>query len=147
MIRTRDVRSKHDLDDDFGWTGILSAVRRAVNSLVHTTTRATPTQLVFGRDALLNISFVADWQYIKERKQHLILQNNKRENRARKDHTYQVGDQVMIQQDPNRKLKGARFKGPYTVTQVYDNGTVQLTQAGNGGAVSQRWNIRQLRPV
>ena len=147
MIRTRDVRSKHDLDDDFGWTGILSAVRRAVNSLVHTTTRATPTQLVFGRDALLNISFVADWQYIKERKQHLILQNNKRENRARKDHTYQVGDQVMIQQDPNRKLEGARFKGPYTVTQVYDNGTVQLTQAGNGGAVSQRWNIRQLRPV
>ena len=147
MIRTRDVRSKHDLDEDFGWTGILSAVRRAINSLVHTTTRATPTQLVFGRDALLNISFVADWHYIKERKQNRILQNNKRENKYRKDHTYQVGDQVMIQQDPHRKLEGARFNGPYTVSQVYDNGTVQLTQAANGGAVSQRWNIRQLRPV
>ena len=147
MLRTRDVQGKHDLDEDFGWTGILSAVRRAINSLVHTTTRATPTQLVFGRDALLNVSFVADWQYIRERKQNLILQNNKRENKTRTDHTYQVGDQVMIRQDPHRKLEGARFTGPYTVTQVYDNGTVQLTQAGNGGAVSQRWNIRQLRPL
>ena len=90
---------------------------------------------------------MADWHYIKERKQNRILQNNKRENKYRKDHTYQVGDQVMIQQDPHRKLEGARFNGPYTVSQVYDNGTVQLTQAANGGAVSQRWNIRQLRPV
>ena len=82
MLRTQDLQSKDDLDDHFGWLGILSAVRHAINSLVHTTTRATPTQLVFGRDALLNISFVADWQYIKERKQNLILQNNQRENKC-----------------------------------------------------------------
>ena len=127
--------------------GVLSAVRRAVNSLVHTTTRATSTQLVFGRDALLNISFVADWEHIKERKQNLILQNNKRENQHRRDHTHRVGDQVMIQEDPSRKLEGARFTGPYTVSQVCDNGTVQLAKATANGAVSQRWNIRQLRPV
>ena len=112
MICTRDIRGKADLDDYFGWSGVLSAVRRAVNSLVHTTTRATPTQLVFGRDALLNISFEADWQYIKERKQNVIRQNDKRENQNRRDHTYQVGDQVMIQSDPNRKLEGARFIVP-----------------------------------
>jgi transposase InsO family protein len=66
MIRVQNIRDKHDLDKDFGWTGVLSAIRQAVRSLVHTTTRATPTQLVFGRDALLNVSFQADWNYIKE---------------------------------------------------------------------------------
>ena len=146
MMRTRDIRGKNNLDADFKWQGVLSAVRQAVRSIVHTTTRATPTQLVFGRDALLNISFEADWQYIKERKQHRILQNNKRENAKRRDHTYSPGDEVMVRSDPSRKLEGVRFNGPYTVTQVYDNGTVQLSKATNSGAVLQTWNIRNVKP-
>ena len=64
MIRTQDIRSKHDLDPAFGFQGILAAVRDAVRCVVHTATQATPTQLAFGRDALLNISFEADWQCI-----------------------------------------------------------------------------------
>jgi hypothetical protein len=44
--------------------------------MVHTTLRAKPTQVVLGRDAILNVSFEADWQYIKEHKQRLIVQNN-----------------------------------------------------------------------
>ena len=72
MIRTRAISGKADLDEG-GWTGVLSAIWHAVCSLVHTTTRVTPTQLVFGRDAILNVLFKADWQYIKERKQKLIL--------------------------------------------------------------------------
>jgi hypothetical protein len=66
MIQTHEIRDKSDLNPDFLWQGVLSAVRGTVCSLVHTTTRAKPTQLVFGRDVLLNISFKADWQYIKE---------------------------------------------------------------------------------
>ena len=147
MVRVHQIRTKADLDANFGWTGILSAVRRAVISTVHTTLRATPTQLVFGRDAILNVSFQADWNYIKERKQRLILQNNKRENATRKDHVYTVGDHVMISQDTNRKHGSDPYKGPYTVTQINDNGTVQLTKAAtNGGAVSQTWNIRNIYP-
>ena len=45
MIRTRDIRSKHDLDPAFGFQGVLAAVRDAVRCVVHTTTQATPTQL------------------------------------------------------------------------------------------------------
>ena len=146
MIRTRDIRGKDDIDPDFPWQGTLSAVRQAVRSLVHTTTRATPTQLVFGRDALLNVSFEADWQYIKERKQHRILQNNKRENATRLPHTYNPGDKVMVKENPHRKLEGERWSGPLTVTQVNDNGTVQLSKATNGGAVLQTWNIRNVKP-
>ena len=91
MLRMRDIQRKDDLDKDFKWKGVLSAVRQAVRCIVHTTTRATPTQLVFGRDALLNVSFEADWQYIKERKQHRILQNNKKENAKQRNHTYHPG--------------------------------------------------------
>ena len=70
MIRSLDIKDSRDLEP-YGWTGVLAAVRQAMRSTVHTTLRATPTQLVFGRDVLLNVSFEADWQYIKERKQKL----------------------------------------------------------------------------
>ena len=146
MLNTRAIEGKQSLDKDYVWAGVLSAIRQAVRCLVHTTNRATPTQLVFGRDALLNISFEADWQYIKERKQHRIVQNNKRENARRLDHTYRQGDQVMIKDDPHRKHDGARWKGPYTVNQVYDNGTVQLAKATRSGGLYETWNIRQLKP-
>ena len=89
---------------------------------------------------------MADWQYIKERKQHRILQNNKRKNATRKDYDYKVGNLVMVKADPNRKLKGERFMGPFTVTKLFDNGTAQLTKATTSGAVSQVWNIRLLKP-
>jgi hypothetical protein len=145
MMQTCDIRDKSDLDPHFIWQGVLNAIRGAVRSLVHMTTHATPTQLVFGRDAMLNISFDADWQYIKERKQHRILQNNKRENATRHPHTYKPNNKVMVRLDPHRKLSGARFKGPYTVTQIYDNGTVQLSKATKkGGAVLQTSNIRNI---
>ena len=104
---------------------------------------------MFNRDALLNISFEADWQYIKDLKQHHILQNNKAENAKRRDHTYSPGDEVMIKDDPSRKLEGNRFIGPFTVNQVFDNGTVQLAKAdkNRSNAVYSPWNIRQLKPV
>ena len=38
--------------------------------------RATPTQLVFGRDALLNVSVQADWEIIRQRKQRMINLND-----------------------------------------------------------------------
>jgi len=60
MIRTRQTRDKCDLDPEFGWSGVLAACRKAMNSTVHTTSRPTPSQSVFGRDALLNVSFEAN---------------------------------------------------------------------------------------
>ena len=146
MIRSMGLRDARDLGD-YGWQGVLAAVRHAIRCSVHTTTRATPTQLVFNRDAILNISFEADWQYIKDRKQKLIVQNNRRENTKRISHQYNVGDEVMINNDPSRKHGSAQFKGPYRVTRVYDNGTVKLTRAAQaGGAVHETWNIRKIQP-
>ena len=131
-----------------GFDGCLAAVRRAVNSTVHTTLRAAPTQLVFGRDALVNLTFQADWELIKERKQKLILKNNARKNATRRHYTYTVGQEVHVKQNPNRKHgEGTdQYIGPYTVSQVNDNGTVQLSRATTRGAVYQTWNIRNIDP-
>ena len=134
LIRTLNIKGKTDLDKlDFGWAGVMSATREAVRSTVHTTQRATPTQLVFGHDAILNVAFEADWQYIKEHKLHHIVQNNKKENATRIPHQYTVRDRVMVKQDPSRKHGSDRYSGPLTVCRINDNGTLKLSKTAKGG--------------
>ena len=146
LIRSQLIKGKQDLPNE-SWGGIFSAVGFAMCATVHTTTQATPAQLVFQRDAIQNVRFEADWQYIKERKQKLIRQNNNRENATCKEHTYSAGDKVVVEQDPNRKHGTDRYRGPYAITKVNDNGTVRLRQrTQRGGAVFQTWNIRKVFP-
>ena len=57
-------------------------------------------QLVFGRDAILNIQHTADWNRIKKRKQKLIKQNNIQENAKHIKYTYNIGDRILIATDP-----------------------------------------------
>ena len=88
------------LDDKNPWDGVLSATMFALRATVHTTTtRFTPTQLVFGRDAILNTRHEADWKIIKDRKQRLINRGNEWENKNRKDHTYRVGDKILLKNE------------------------------------------------
>ena len=55
-----------DLEEDDPWSGILSATAFAIRETVSTTTEKSPMQLVFGRDAILNIQHTADWNRIKK---------------------------------------------------------------------------------
>ncbi len=64
MIRSQQIRDSDDLPPDDQWSGILAAVGFSMRATVHTTTLATPAQLVFNRDAMHNVSFVAELQYI-----------------------------------------------------------------------------------
>ena len=147
MVNAAQIRDVEDLDDRLKWSGILAAVGFAMRATVHTTTTATPTQLVFNRDAIHNVGFQADWKYIKERKQRLIVQNNNKENAKRIPHEYQVGDRVMMLQHKPRKFGKDQCTGPFAITQVHDNGTARLQQTTTrGGVVSQTWNIRNLHP-
>ena len=71
IIRTFKVQDEEiDLEDP--WSGILAAAMFATRATIHTTLKATPCQLVFGRDAILNIKYAPDWVGIKERKQKLV---------------------------------------------------------------------------
>jgi len=147
VIRSAQIKDKRDLDEFFGFQGVLATCRKAVNSTVHATSRAMPRQSVFGRDAMLNASFQADWQFIKEPKQRLVLQNNKRENAKRNPHAHNVGDAVAVKAGVKRKHGTPPHLGPMRITQACNNGTVKLTKvADNGGAVSQTWNIRNVEP-
>ena len=79
MIRTFQPHQA-SLDEKYPWSGILSVVMFATRATYHTTLQATPAQLVFGRDAILNVEFEANWNFIKENKQKLIHLNTQREN-------------------------------------------------------------------
>jgi transposase InsO family protein len=148
MLRSQDFQNRNDIDMEDPFAGVLAAVGFAMRATVHTTTRATPSQLVFNRDAIHNVGFKADWLYIKNRKQALIDKNNKRENATRIPHQYQVGDQVLVKADLNRKYDTRLpYSAPHTIERVYANGTVKLRQVTQrGGAVTQIWNIRNIKP-
>ena len=141
MIRTMQVQNMV-LDDENPWDGVLSATMFALRATVHTTTRFTPTQLVFGRDAILNTRHEANWQIIKDRKQRLINRGNERENKNRKDHTYQVGDKVLLKNEWKTKFNQDAYKGPYMITAVRNNGTVRARK----GRVTDTYNLRNIIP-
>ena len=142
MLRTFQVQ-KLQLDPDDPWSGILSAIAFGIRSTVHTTTKATPMQLVFGRDAILNIRHVANWRYIVEQKQKLINQNNKRENSKRKNHRYKVNDYVLVKLGQAAKYGTDSYKGPFQVTKINsDNGTARLTMNN----VTDTYNLRNIVP-
>ena len=75
IIRTFDVSNIVNNDP---WSGILAATMFAVRANYHTTLHASPMQLVFGRDTILKIKHVADWEHIRQQKQLRINHNNKR---------------------------------------------------------------------
>ena len=65
LIRSQEIQNDPYVDEDDPWTGILVATAFALRSTYHTTLQATPGQLVFGRDMILNLQFQADWTAIK----------------------------------------------------------------------------------
>jgi hypothetical protein len=83
------------MDQKDPWSGILAATMFAVRATFHTTLQATPMQLVFGRDAILNGKHITDWEHIRQRKQDRINENNKRKNKNRRNHQYTLGYQIL----------------------------------------------------
>ena len=141
MLRTKNLQD-HDFDDVDPWGELLASVAWAIRSTHHTTLQASPAQLVFGRDMLLDMKFVADWEAIRLRKQRDVDKNNSKENSLRVPHDYHIGDKVLItDKDIHRKLN-CPTKGPYSIVQVYANGTIRVQR----GAVTERINIRRCTP-
>ena len=69
MIATLDLRGSKDLEGDKTirdkWDGVLASVDFPMRATVHNTTRATPMQLVFERDALTSVHFQAALMSVK----------------------------------------------------------------------------------
>jgi hypothetical protein len=99
--------------------------------------------LVFGRDMVLPIQFMADWGAIEQQRQKEMGCNNRRENASRISHDYKVGDRILLKKPGKhlRKLEAPRT-GPHTVTAIYTSGTLRIQK----GKVNERVNIRRLFP-
>ena len=115
----------------------------AVRATYHTALQASPMQLVFGHDAILNVKHVTDWEHINEHKQRTsrMNYNNKRENAKRLDHNYEVGDQVLVKNRKHSKHE-QEYIGPYKVAHVNNNGTIRYQK----GIVNDTINICQIKP-
>jgi hypothetical protein len=61
IIRTFNVQA---MDSNDPWTGTLAAAMFAVRATCHTTLQSSPMQLVFGRDAILDIKHMTNWEHI-----------------------------------------------------------------------------------
>ena len=100
LVRTFELQTNY-LDEDEPWAGLLAAAAFAIRSTYHTMLKSTPGQLVYGRDMLLNMKHVANWDAITNPKRKMILKNNRRENAKRIPHTiesvvFSVGVQTRL---------------------------------------------------
>jgi hypothetical protein len=77
----------------------LSDAAWAACSTYHTVLKASPGAAIFGQDMLFNITFIADWQKIGERRQRLTDLNNAHENEDRIDYDYKVGQKVLLKKE------------------------------------------------
>ena len=113
-----------------------------IQALYHSTSQATPAQIVFGRDMLFNMKKVINWQLITKNKRKQIAQDNTRENTERIRHEYRVGDEVLcIKRGVQRKYSKHK-SDPYKIITVHTNGTVTIAQ----GVKHQTISIRNIEP-
>lgn len=102
----------------------------------------TPGEVVFGRDMLLDLPVIVDLVRIQQGRQLLVNENLRRQNAKRREFDFRVGGEVLIKAFNPRKLD-ERNQGPFTITQVFTNGTVEVQKSPQ---VFERLNIRRLVP-
>ena len=141
IIRTYQLHQM-EVDETDPWAGILSTAMFALRATYHTVLKATPCQVVFSRDAMLNTKFIADWQLIKQHKQKEINKNNAQENQKRIPHEYNVGDKISIKKGNKRKYGEDPYEGPYEIIKVNTNGTIRYQK----GVMTDTINIRNVHP-
>ena len=142
MLRTKDLVN-HVFDHVDPWGSILASIAWAIRSSYHQTLGATPGQLVFNRDMVVHTAHMANWKEISNRKQVQVDRDNQRENARRVKMDYTPGMKIMIIRDGlYRKLEGPHL-GPFSITEVFANGTVRIQKSPY---VQERLNIRRITP-
>jgi hypothetical protein len=119
----------------------LDSAAWAIRSTYHTALKASPGAAIFGRDMLIDISFMADWCKIGEQRQSLTNHGNQQENAKQIYYDYKVRDKVLvINEGILRKSESAYGKEPWTITTVHTNGTIRIQH----GTKTKRLSIRKI---
>ena len=108
MLRTYELQDLKDPTNPLD--SILAAISFALRATTHTTLQASPTQLAFGRDHILNVKFEVDWQTICKRKQQMINKNNERENNNRIQYEYKEGQKSLSKQSSPESMERTLMK-------------------------------------
>jgi len=120
----------------------LQTAAYAARTAIHTTMQEAPGNLAFHRDMILNIPLMVDFEIIRQRRQALIDKNLIRANAKRIDYDYQPGQQVLKEAPADKKLD-MQAEGPYEITKIFTNGSVEIQVSPN---LSERINIRRIKP-
>jgi ribosomal protein L21E len=87
-----------------------------------------------------------NWENVHLERHKSAVASNEKENRSRITKHYQPGDRVLIVLDPDERRSQPKMsqptKGPYIITKVNPNGTVEI----NRGSFNETINIRRLKP-
>lgn len=95
MMRAQDLQNMI-FDFFHPFSQILAQISFAIQTAHHRILNASPAQLVYNRDMILNIAHVTNWATITAQKQKQIGKDNTRENSKHVAHDYKVGDMVFI---------------------------------------------------
>ena len=109
---------------------------------IHRTLNMSPGALVFQRDMILNIPLITDLLQLHERRQIIIDERLRRANLRCRKFDYQPGDEILILTNNPTTLQD-RGVGPFTITQVYTNGTVTFQRTPH---IVEQINIRRIKP-
>ncbi len=124
----------------------LDAVAWAIRTTVNPDLRYSPCHLAFSQAMLFRRAVIIDWNHVHRIREHQTLISNVKENKSRIDKQYAVGDKVLLVLDADERRDKPKLdrptKGPFTVTKVYDNGTVAI----NCGRYTETIHIHRLKP-
>jgi hypothetical protein len=109
---------------------LASAADASRTGAVHRMLGISPGALVFGRDMLLPIPVIQDYNLTGERRQTLIDRNAATQNRHHYFKDYLVSNEVLIRA-PNPAGLDTRGFGPFTIAQIHVNGTVTIERLNN----------------
>ena len=75
----------------------------------------SPGELVYQRDMFIDLPVVVDIMRIRDKRQVVIDENLRRENKRRREHHYRIGDEILIKTDGPEKLE-EKAHGPYVIS-------------------------------
>eukprot|EP00956_Cyclotella_meneghiniana_P028463 scaffold66238_cov43-Cyclotella_meneghiniana.AAC.10 len=121
MMRTAELDMADSVDES-DIEDFLDNASWALRSTYHTVLKASPGAAIFGRDMMFDVPFLADWNKIGDYRQRQTDRNTARENKARVDWDYKVGDKVLLRKEGIlRKSETKWQKAPWTIVQVHTN--------------------------
>ncbi|OWZ10035.1 Pol Polyprotein [Phytophthora megakarya] len=136
-MRTQELSTQEE------WADFLNNTMFALRASNHSMLKASPAQLAFGRDMLVDIAHQTDWKAEHQRKVDQVRTHNERENKGRVKWTYRPGDHVLLRRDAGVQGKmQLLFDGPYEVIAVQEHGTLTLDK----GRYLEKVHLRRVRP-